>query len=179
MDSIKKLIISGEKGPDERIKLMNGVMVALYRVDDKKERQEITQIFNNNDLILNFIKTYLKFVIQNKLKSKVQLLKHLTDYNMDVDILSDLCNGFENHVNTDFLELSKYGEGSSPSLSQIFSVLYGTPEDGFTKEESKNLMNCFDLLTNLVQNNPEGTQEFIINDVGDSKSLSVLHSVAF
>lgn len=171
MDEIKKMILSNATNPDKRVKLMNGVMIALKKVEDKVERFEITQIFNQDDLILNFIKAYLKFGVRSKLGPKSETLKQIVHYNINVDILSKIKAGFENDINAEFLKIVQQDNSFTCTLDQIAYTLYGTSDSGFDSQESENLVNLFDLWVHLVQ--------FIINDAQNKGSLSLLHNICF
>jgi hypothetical protein len=80
MSDIKQLILARDHKPETRINLMNTVMHEMRRVTDPKSKQEITELFNENDLILHFIKSFLRMIILGKLKAKFKSLDTL-DYN--------------------------------------------------------------------------------------------------
>lgn len=80
MGDIKQLILGRDHKPETRINLMNTVMYEMRRVTDPKSKQEITELFNENDLILHFIKSFLRMVVQDKIAAKFAYLKNL-DYN--------------------------------------------------------------------------------------------------
>jgi hypothetical protein len=80
MSDIKQLILARDHKPETRINLMNTVMHEMRRVTDPKSKQEITELFNENDLILHFIKSFLRMIILGKVKAKFKSLDIL-DYN--------------------------------------------------------------------------------------------------
>lgn len=56
MDKIKELILVSDATPITRMQLMNTLLSALKKLKNPQAQYEVTQSFNCNNVVLNFIK---------------------------------------------------------------------------------------------------------------------------
>jgi len=143
------------------------------------DKQEITRIFNKDDLILKFIDTYLKFIIKNKYESKYNFLKHIRNYKQQFEQSLQLPQNICESIDSGFIEYISNKLDENFSAEEIHYALYYSNQAGFSEKESKNLINLLELFISLIQNNPEGVHNFIIHDVKLNKNKSILHYLSF
>lgn len=178
MGDIKQLILGRNHKPETRINLMNTVMHELRRVTDPKSKQEITELFNENDLILHFIKSFLRMVIQEKIEAKFEYLKNL-DYNRTFKDKFQCTNWGDDQIDQSFVDYFKKESTAECDNSQIFMAIYWAEAGKLSEFENENWRKIIDLLLSLMQNNPEGVHDFIINDIKSSKTWSIYHSLTY
>jgi hypothetical protein len=178
MSDIKQLILARDHKPETRINLMNTVMHEMRRVTDPKSKQEITELFNENDLILHFIKSFLRMTILGKLKAKFKSLEML-DYNQTFNDKFQWTNWQDSQLDRSFLDHFKKQDTPEYDNSHLFMTIYWWDKDMLNQAENENCRKIIDLLLSLVQNNAEGVHNFIIEDIKSSNTWSIYHSLAY
>ena len=108
----------------QEFKLMSDVMKAMSKMEDRKERQELTQIFNENDLIHKFIRIYLRFLAENKYKEKYYILKHIRNSYKSINSHIKISPNFGENIDVAFLKILKLKNDLNYSQEQLAYSLY-------------------------------------------------------